>query len=302
LNITHILTFLCVVYNHSISKAANILYVTQPAVSLRLRQLEKSLGVVLINRKKGNRGIELTAQGNAFVPVAERWLALNKETEQFSKQGAQLSLTIASPDSLNNYVFNRLFPILMEGVSSICLRIRTHQSGEIFSLVDDLDADIGFVFHLSRYSNVICKPVFKEKMLLICSAKGDWPDKPFSPEELDPQYELFLPWSQDIQRWHDYWWNPNTRPYVYVDIPSLIALYMDNPKCWALCPVSVANAFLNDSVPVKVRELTEPIPDRICYMLTNRTTPNYKSPAINYFERSLMMYIKKVDWLNKIYA
>ena len=69
---TNIHTFLRVAYCGSLTQAANELFVSQPTVTARLQQLEEEVGAVLIRRGKGVRALELTPQGKAFLPLAER--------------------------------------------------------------------------------------------------------------------------------------------------------------------------------------------------------------------------------------
>jgi DNA-binding transcriptional LysR family regulator len=61
----------------SISRAAHSLGRTQPAISQQLRRLEDIVGETLFQRAVS--GISLTAAGTAFLPYAERILALSRE-------------------------------------------------------------------------------------------------------------------------------------------------------------------------------------------------------------------------------
>ena len=63
-----ILTFLEVAREGSVSKAAERLFVTQPAVSMQLRQLEEAFGVELI--EAAGRNIKLTDAGESFLTHA----------------------------------------------------------------------------------------------------------------------------------------------------------------------------------------------------------------------------------------
>ena len=54
----------------NLSRAAAALYISQPALTARLRALETELGERLFNRT--HRGMELTDAGRAFLPYAER--------------------------------------------------------------------------------------------------------------------------------------------------------------------------------------------------------------------------------------
>lgn len=61
--------FLAVVRLGSITAAAQAIFITQPALSRRLQTLEEELGYPLFRRGKGQRNIQLTEEGKAFV----RW-------------------------------------------------------------------------------------------------------------------------------------------------------------------------------------------------------------------------------------
>jgi len=63
--------------HESVSRAADALHVTQPAVSLQLRMLEEAAGTPLT--RKSGRGIQLTAAGEVMVDFADRILRLWEE-------------------------------------------------------------------------------------------------------------------------------------------------------------------------------------------------------------------------------
>ena len=65
--------FLATVEHGSFSGAARSLYLTQPAISEQIRQLEGELGIALFAR--AGRGLVLTEAGKRFRPEAERVLA-----------------------------------------------------------------------------------------------------------------------------------------------------------------------------------------------------------------------------------
>lgn len=72
-------TFLEVARQRSVSKAAERLFVTQPAVSMQLRQLEDAFGLALVEPQ--GRNIGLTAAGEAFVTHATAAMAQFKDLE-----------------------------------------------------------------------------------------------------------------------------------------------------------------------------------------------------------------------------
>ena len=83
-------TFLAIVETRSISKAAEKLFLSQAAVSQRLKSLESEVGVTLIERRKGFKNIELTHYGNQFIDIAERWASLCQETEELKNKSGRM--------------------------------------------------------------------------------------------------------------------------------------------------------------------------------------------------------------------
>lgn len=92
-------TFLEVSRTRHFGRAAEALYLTQSAVSFRIRQLENQLGVNLFTRHRNN--IRLTAAGEKLLPYAETlmstWQAARKEVAHTSRHhqfsiGASASL------------------------------------------------------------------------------------------------------------------------------------------------------------------------------------------------------------------
>ncbi len=65
--------FVSVAREGSVSRAAERLHLTQPAVSLKLKQLQDDLGLRLFRRKP--QGLVLSADGHNLLPVAEKALA-----------------------------------------------------------------------------------------------------------------------------------------------------------------------------------------------------------------------------------
>ena len=61
---------ICTLYQcRSITKTSELLYITQPALTRRLRQLEEEFGVSIVLRNA--KGVEFTPQGELFVQYAQ---------------------------------------------------------------------------------------------------------------------------------------------------------------------------------------------------------------------------------------
>ena len=108
-------TFLAVVEQGNISAAAQYLFVTQGTVSNRIKSLENELNDQLIIRKKGQKNIDLTPFGREFIPIAQQWTALWKDTQLLHQCAQRRHLRIGSIDVINNYTF---LPLYQEFIQS----------------------------------------------------------------------------------------------------------------------------------------------------------------------------------------
>ena len=77
--------FLLVAQEMSISKAAELLFVSQPAISKQLSLLENELGVSLFERR--SHGIEITEAGRAFEQLFTEFQLRFKETLEAARNG-----------------------------------------------------------------------------------------------------------------------------------------------------------------------------------------------------------------------
>lgn len=84
MNLNHLAIFQAVAEEGGVSRGAERLLISQPAVSKQLRQLEKALGVDLFDRHPG--GVRLTAGGELLLGFAKRLFAVEAEAEQAISQ------------------------------------------------------------------------------------------------------------------------------------------------------------------------------------------------------------------------
>ncbi|MHB1135153.1 MAG: LysR family transcriptional regulator [Chloroflexota bacterium] len=78
MNLHQLYIFRTVAGTRSYSRAAEVLFLSQPAISMQVRALEKSVGLPLFERKR--RGLQLTEAGEELLSYGERIFALLDET------------------------------------------------------------------------------------------------------------------------------------------------------------------------------------------------------------------------------
>jgi DNA-binding transcriptional LysR family regulator len=287
MNISSAKAFLAVVSQKSLSKAAEILYLTQSTVSFQLKTLEEELGLTLIERRKGYRQIALTPKGQEFILIAEQFVQIWNEahTLQYDKTA---NLTISSVDSLNIYTFAPFYQRLLRDNSSFKLRIFTHQTPEIYEQVDNHLTDIGFVLSQRRYNNIILKPIWREKMLYVRikdKAENQTTGASIHAENLDFKNEILINWGPEFFQWHSAWCNPKIQPNVQVDTIALLLVFLTEGY-WTILPSSVIKT-LKKKHPLFYCPIEEGPPDRVCYKLAHRFPNLARQGGIELFEKEL---------------
>lgn len=288
-------TFLMIVQTKSITKTAENLFLSQPTISHRLKALENELNMELITRKKGYKSIELTMKGEEFIPIAERWMYLWKETKLLQHGKEKLFLSVGCIDTLSTTVFAPFYSKVLNDERSIDLRIKTHQSYELYSLLENHEIDIGFVYHHLYFKNIISEPVITEKMYLIQDLNTTLRKREIHTDELNPDKELFFSWETNYQIWHDRWINNNTRPKIQVDTFALLGHLFQNNQLWLIAPVSIVKEIMKLK-PVYISKIVNQPPERVCYKITHKYPNSSTQKAVALFEEKLQKYISQQEW------
>lgn len=268
MDISSIEVFLAILKELSISKAADSLHLSQSTVSHRLKMLENEVGFSLIERQKGKKKVVLTPKGKDFVPIAQRWSNLWKETLALQKSNPRPLINIGSVDSLNTSVLQPLYHQLIQHSPHINVQIITKTSLELYEMVEKRELDMGFVLREVNNSNIIIEPIFSESMVVVCLANNNH-HKYLHPLDLNPHHEIFFSWSPTYVAWHNRWWDPNITPHIEVDTTSLVLGLMRDPEQWSIVPMSLAQSFVSTG-KFQIFELSDPPPNRVCYKITHR--------------------------------
>jgi DNA-binding transcriptional LysR family regulator len=163
--------FITVAKERSFSRAAELCGVTQPTLSAGIKQLEDSLGVLLVNRSSRFHG--LTAEGERVLEWAKRIVADARAMRQevrALKEGLGGQLKIAAiPTALT--MIPALTTPFREKHPGVRFTVLTSSSTDILSMLDNLEIDAGLTYldnePLGRVRTV---PLFSERYRLLTSA------------------------------------------------------------------------------------------------------------------------------------
>ncbi|MEG6586310.1 LysR family transcriptional regulator [Dendrosporobacter sp. 1207_IL3150] len=262
--------FLAIVRTESISKAAEVLHLSQATVSYRLKTLEKEMGGLLVERKKGASKIQLTPKGENFFSIAERWDALWRETQILRVSGSQLSLAISAAESISHFVLPPVYRMLNQHTPPIRLQIRTQHTQEAFDSIERREMDVAFVVREIVSPSVTVKPFFSEEMVLLrLAVPGRQAGDTVEMGELAAEHEVFINWNREFQFRHDQWWDPLCPSRVHLDTAGLITTFLKDERQWTIVPASIGARMIQIGEFV-LQKLSTPVPPRICYKVTHK--------------------------------
>lgn len=159
--------FLTVAERRSVSAAAGVLYVTQPALTTRLKNLERELGVDLFVRT--SRGMRLTAEGRAFRPHAQRALqslAAGRELLRERREGRVGELIVGAAPAISTYVLPLVLRTFQASFPNVHLIVRTGHSEDVLELVLREQVQIGLVRDLPHPA-VTSTPLYEDEIVLV---------------------------------------------------------------------------------------------------------------------------------------
>ncbi|WP_192035132.1 LysR family transcriptional regulator [Halomonas sp. YLGW01] len=137
--------FVAVAHQGSVSRAAEALHLTQPAVSLKLKQLQETLGLTLFQRHA--QGLALTADGHALLPAAESALAalqafdVSAQSMHDTLRGRLRIGTIVDPEFIR---LGAVLHQLVQRVPQVETELHHGTSGFVLDSLLRRELDVGF--------------------------------------------------------------------------------------------------------------------------------------------------------------
>ena len=170
-------TFLAVYRSGSFTRAAELLHVTQPAVSQHIRQLEAHYGCTLF--KKTSRGAEPTDAGRLLYQAldAARNDEVRLRAELDALQGeknAQLPMRLGCTRTIADYVAPQLLAHHLEQHPGEHVLMRTGNTSELVALIDSGEIDFALV-EGSFDRKVFESAVFSREPFVAVAASGERP-------------------------------------------------------------------------------------------------------------------------------
>ena len=152
----------------SFRKAAELLFLTQPAVTLQIKALEQDLGVRLFDRSGGH--VTLTKEGAILLRYAHKIAAIVSEVEQELLPGeGQLSgiLALGVSTTIAQYVLPRLLGVFLAEHARLQLSLHSGNTDAIVQLLLSDKVSIGLIEGPARQREVRTEAFMEDRLVLI---------------------------------------------------------------------------------------------------------------------------------------
>src|SRR5690349_21402432 len=170
-----LLVFAVVAREGSFTRAAAVLGVTQPSISDRMRRLEARLPAPAFERL--GRGVRLTPTGEALLPVAERAVAVARETGELLAGLAgdeRGRVRGAASTTIAGYVLPGALARLHAARPHVEVEIRVGNTAEVAAAVERGDVAWGLVEGPVEETRLAVRPFREDALILIVPVGHPW--------------------------------------------------------------------------------------------------------------------------------
>lgn len=169
IDIDLLLTFLEVQQTRHFGKAADNLFITQSAVSARIRQLEQALGTSLFIRERHN--IQLTPAGKKLIRHAESIVTnWNRARQELSIEDEQRTLlAVGGMPSLWDITLQDWLYHLHDHHPDIAVHAEAHGRDTLLRRLQDNSLDIAFLFEQTGLEHLVSQSITEIPLILVSS-------------------------------------------------------------------------------------------------------------------------------------
>ncbi|HJU71739.1 MAG TPA: LysR substrate-binding domain-containing protein [Paucimonas sp.] len=162
--------FICAASHVSFARAAEELHLTQPAVSMQIRQLEDTIGLALFERV--GRGLALTEAGERFTRHAMRILGELRDAEETlqSLSGAHAGSITVGLVSTAKYFAPKLLARYSEQFPAVDVRLVIGNRERLLKLLQDNGIDLAIMGRIPKGIDAVSEPLAPHPHVIIAPA------------------------------------------------------------------------------------------------------------------------------------
>ena len=177
LNFHHLAIFYTVARLGSFSKASEEMYISQPSVSLQIRELERYYGAPLFHRQ--SRKIRLTDVGEVVFGYAQRIFNAAQEMGRSVESLKELMmgrLALGASSTPGEYLLPVLLGRYKQRYPEVEVDLRISNTASVAKEVLAYEIDLGLVGDRVEENSLVCQSFYTDQLVVFV-----WPQHPFAP-------------------------------------------------------------------------------------------------------------------------
>lgn len=164
--------FVRVVDAGSVTRAADAQYITQPAVTQRLRRLERVLGAPLLERR--GRGVGITEAGRVVLPLARQVLqTLERIPDAVSEIRGSLrgEMVLGASTTVGEFILPKRLGAFARAYPHVAVRLQIAGTQRIVDRVVGHHLALGFVGLRPPHTALVAMPFVRDEIVLVASSR-----------------------------------------------------------------------------------------------------------------------------------
>ncbi len=167
MNLEYLESFYTTVIHNSISKASNVLHISQPGLSGQLKSLENELGVTLLTRS--NKGVELTEEGTVVFNYAETLLSIqgNIKRDLINLNHEEPRLMLGACKSVGEYALPCSLFTFKNVHEEVAIHMDVINSSKVIQKLQEHTINLGIIQNDFNVPGITMKPIVSDELLLV---------------------------------------------------------------------------------------------------------------------------------------
>ena len=172
-------TFITLVEVNNFTKTSEILHISQPSVSLHIKNLEQEFQTTLFIRSP--KSVQITPTGQILYERAKQIMAIHeaaKEDILAHHHAIQGTLVIGASFTIGEYILPPLLARLQRKFPQLELQVIIGNTDEIIQFAKLLQIDIGLIEGQSRDQELVIRPFMQDELFIVGASNHPLTNRP----------------------------------------------------------------------------------------------------------------------------
>lgn len=172
MNLKQLESFVLVVQEKNFTKAAKLLFMTQPAISFQIKSLEEHLGAQLFVRL--DKSVELTEVGEILYPEAKKMLASHERVKEAVSELQGLkrgNLLLGASTIPGEYLMPGLIGRFKAQYPEVDVVLKIRSTAEVVDMLQERQINLGVVGAAVKLNSVNSQVLAEDELILVANAQ-----------------------------------------------------------------------------------------------------------------------------------